>query len=55
LDAVFSAFATHVFWNWRPRMNYQAMQAHASQFVWYRRLFVVFSRYTFMNTLEVIE
>jgi LmbE family N-acetylglucosaminyl deacetylase len=55
LDAVFSAFATHVFWNWRPGMNYQAMQAHASQFVWYRRLFVVFSRYTFMNTLEVIE
>jgi hypothetical protein len=27
------------------------MMAHASQFVWYRRLFVIFSRYTYVNTL----
>ena len=31
--------------------SYTAMQAHQSQFVWFRRLFVVFSRYTFINTL----
>ncbi|GBG72880.1 hypothetical protein CBR_g12600 [Chara braunii] len=29
-----------------------AMAKHASQFVWYRRLFVVFSRYSYINTLR---
>ena len=28
-----------------------AMALHASQFVWYRRLFVAFARYTYVNTL----
>lgn len=37
------------------RRSYAAMQAHASQFVWFRRLFVIFSRYTFLNTLVRIE
>lgn len=36
-----------------PR-NVAAMTAHASQFVWFRRLFVAFSRYTFVNTLRLI-
>ena len=35
-----------------PGLTYQAMLAHASQFVWYRRLFIVFSRYTYVNTLR---
>ena len=43
----------------RPWWNYKAMALHRSQFVWYRRLFVVFSRYTFVNTfrplLEVVD
>jgi len=30
------------------------MQAHASQFVWYRRLFVLFSRYSFVNDFESV-
>lgn len=30
------------------------MKLHHSQFVWYRRLFVVFSRYTFVNTFQPI-
>jgi N-acetylglucosaminylphosphatidylinositol deacetylase len=34
-----------------PLQSYRAMQAHASQFVWYRKLFVVFSRYSFFNTI----
>lgn len=34
----------------RPWWNYAAMALHRSQFVWYRRLFVAFSRYTFVNT-----
>ena len=37
------------------RRSYAAMQAHSSQFVWFRRLFVIFSRYTFINTLVRIE
>jgi N-acetylglucosaminylphosphatidylinositol deacetylase len=34
-----------------PFVSYRAMQAHHSQFVWFRHLFVIFSRYTFINTL----
>lgn len=32
-----------------PILAWQAMAAHHSQFVWYRRLSVLFSRYTFIN------
>ncbi|KAL3658071.1 hypothetical protein V7S43_016915 [Phytophthora oleae] len=38
----------------RPRWNYNAMALHQSQFLWYRRLFVAFSRYTFINTFRSI-
>jgi N-acetylglucosaminylphosphatidylinositol deacetylase len=34
---------------YRPWLNWKCMAAHASQFVWYRRLFVVFSCYTYEN------
>ena len=33
----------------RPWINWKAMVAHQSQFVWYRRLFVIFSCYTYVN------
>ena len=33
-------------WNWR------AMATHESQFVWYRRLFVMFCSYTYVNVLH---
>eukprot|EP00750_Incisomonas_marina_P015811 INCI18669.1.p1 GENE.INCI18669.1~~INCI18669.1.p1 ORF type:complete len:260 (-),score=32.70 INCI18669.1:143-922(-) len=32
-----------------PFLNWEAMRAHQSQFVWYRRLFVIFSRFSFVN------
>ena len=35
-----------------PWVSWACMQAHFTQFVWYRRLFVLFSRYTFVNDLE---
>lgn len=38
-----------------PSLNWKAMAAHHSQFVWYRRLFVVFSCYTYVNSLKQIE
>jgi N-acetylglucosaminylphosphatidylinositol deacetylase len=36
----------------QPSLNWRAMTTHRSQFVWYRRLFVVFSRYTYYNRLR---
>jgi N-acetylglucosaminylphosphatidylinositol deacetylase len=38
-----------------PWLNHAAMVAHWSQFVWFRRLFVLFSRYTFVNTLRRVH
>ena len=35
-----------------PSLVWKAMQTHASQFVWYRRLFVVFSVYSYRNVLK---
>ncbi|CAG2053587.1 unnamed protein product [Timema podura] len=32
-----------------------AMMAHRSQYVWFRKLYMAFSRYTFINTLKEIE
>mmetsp|Transcript_15133 Transcript_15133/g.22323 ORF Transcript_15133/g.22323 Transcript_15133/m.22323 type:complete len:303 (-) Transcript_15133:153-1061(-) len=38
-----------------PLLVWKAMAAHYSQFVWYRRLSVVFSRYTYCNVLREIR
>eukprot|EP00980_Cylindrotheca_fusiformis_P012114 scaffold2927_cov143-Cylindrotheca_fusiformis.AAC.4 len=38
-----------------PKLNWKAMATHESQFVWYRRLFVVFSCYTYVNKLHRIQ
>lgn len=32
-----------------------AMAAHKSQYVWFRKLYMIFSRYTFINTLQEIS
>ncbi|XP_034942943.1 N-acetylglucosaminyl-phosphatidylinositol de-N-acetylase [Chelonus insularis] len=32
-----------------------AMKAHKSQYVWFRKLYMIFSRYTFINTLQEIN
>lgn len=34
---------------------YSAMSEHASQFVWYRKLYVLFSRYMLINTYEKLN
>jgi len=36
-------------------LSHRVMLEHASQFVWYRRLFVWFSRYAFVNPLRLID
>lgn len=33
----------------------RAMYAHHSQMVWFRRLYILFSRYMVMNTLREIQ
>lgn len=38
-----------------PVLVWKAMAAHHSQFVWYRRLSVLFSRYTFINDLVGLD
>ncbi|XP_020975578.1 probable N-acetylglucosaminyl-phosphatidylinositol de-N-acetylase isoform X2 [Arachis ipaensis] len=41
--------------NEHPRRSYCAMAQHASQWVWFRKLFVTLSSYTYVNTLRKIQ
>ncbi len=44
------------FFSFDPLATWNRMShSYPSQFVWYRKLFVLFSRYTFINTYTVIE
>ena len=43
------------FISYRPVLNWKCMAAHYTQFVWYRRLFVVFSSYTYFNRIKRME
>ncbi|KAG5176982.1 putative deacetylase LmbE-like domain-containing protein [Tribonema minus] len=38
-----------------PRQIWCAMAAHRSQLVWFRRLFMLFSRYTYVNTYVLLQ
>ena len=38
----------------RPWLCHWAMREHASQYVWYRRLYVAVSRYCVVNTLHQV-
>lgn len=42
-----------VFFNLNPNVAYNAMKQHRSQFVWFRRLYMMFSRFVYVNTLSV--
>ncbi|XP_058090660.1 uncharacterized protein LOC131237042 isoform X2 [Magnolia sinica] len=41
--------------NGHPHQSFLAMAQHESQWVWFRKLFVLFSSYTYMNTLKRIN
>uniref|UniRef100_A0A1J3KAB3 N-acetylglucosaminylphosphatidylinositol deacetylase n=1 Tax=Noccaea caerulescens TaxID=107243 RepID=A0A1J3KAB3_NOCCA len=41
--------------NEHPRKSFEAMAQHLSQWVWFRKLFVSFSSYTYANTLQRIK
>ncbi len=42
----------NVYVNLNLPLVWQAMSSHSSQFVWYRRLFIIFSRYSYVNTFS---
>jgi len=39
---------------WGAVVAWKAMKAHNSQFVWYRKVFVWLSSYSYMNILEYV-
>ncbi|KAJ7540742.1 hypothetical protein O6H91_10G028600 [Diphasiastrum complanatum] len=45
----------HCFINCDTRTSRIAMSQHRSQWLWYRRLFIILSRYTYVNTLRQIK
>mgnify|MGYP005995419301 CR=1 FL=1 len=51
-DHVFSMWSPVSYSCALPWLSFRSMQAHHSQFVWFRRLFVLFSRYGDVNTLS---
>ncbi|PIN20269.1 N-acetylglucosaminyl phosphatidylinositol de-N-acetylase [Handroanthus impetiginosus] len=59
LSIIFARFQpngqSHCLLNLDPRKSYAAMAQHSSQWVWYRKLFVTFSSYTYVNTLRKIQ
>ncbi|KAK1352655.1 N-acetylglucosaminylphosphatidylinositol deacetylase [Heracleum sosnowskyi] len=55
LNAIKGSDKLHCLLNAQPRRSYVAMAQHLSQWVWFRKLFVSFSSYTFVNTLQKIE
>lgn len=52
IDVIFSSRSDFAVFNPNPFLVWQAMSLHRSQFVWYRKLFVVFSRFAYLNTLK---
>ncbi|KAJ4851489.1 hypothetical protein Tsubulata_026239 [Turnera subulata] len=46
---------THCLLNEQPLKSFHAMAEHSSQWVWFRKLFVSFSSYTYVNTLRKID
>ncbi|XP_063938724.1 uncharacterized protein LOC108192926 isoform X2 [Daucus carota subsp. sativus] len=55
LNAMRNSDKLHCLLNAQPRKSYVAMAQHMSQWVWFRKLFVSFSSYTFVNTLQKID
>jgi N-acetylglucosaminylphosphatidylinositol deacetylase len=52
LDLILSVFEEFNFVSLSFWINWKAMAMHWSQFVWYRWLFIFFSKYTYSNTLR---
>lgn len=48
-------FAEQFVFKISPLLTIWGMMAHASQNVWYRKLFVLFSSFTFVNSFEKLQ
>jgi N-acetylglucosaminylphosphatidylinositol deacetylase len=55
VDLPMSCLSRIMYFTFKPQIVHRAMQAHASQMVWFRQLFIAFSRYTYINTLTEIH
>lgn len=56
LDMFFSLWiGLYVVVNFNIIKSYSSMRIHYSQFVWYRRLFILFSRYSYVNTFSLMS
>mmetsp|Transcript_43 Transcript_43/g.46 ORF Transcript_43/g.46 Transcript_43/m.46 type:complete len:259 (+) Transcript_43:104-880(+) len=53
-DAPLTMLNQSDYYNWNPFTAYTAMKCHWSQFVWFRKLFIIFSRYAYMNSFEEV-
>ena len=51
-ECLWTLLRTYSWHNWMWIDGYRCMSMHKSQFVWYRRLWVFFSRYNYINTYE---
>ncbi|XP_050150483.1 uncharacterized protein LOC126625432 [Malus sylvestris] len=45
----------HCLLNEQPQKNFLAMAQHSSPWVWFRKLFVAFSTYMYVNTLRMMK
>lgn len=54
LDLLFKNENHFNFYNFNVFKNWKAMRMHYSQFVWYRKLFLLYSRYSYFNNLTEI-
>ena len=45
----------HHFFNLSASVNFRVLSQHHSQYVWFRKLFVLFSSYTFVNSFDIYK
>ena len=50
LNILFTPRGNLTFFNWNVLSPFRAMSVFQSQFCWYRRLYILFSRYSYVNT-----
>lgn len=50
-----NSVTTKQYYMFQPHLVWSAMKAHYTQFVWYRRLFVIFSCYSYINTIRTVD
>ena len=52
---LFSNHTDFIYINLNPYKSWTSMKIHKSQFVWYRKLFVIFSKYCYVNVIQEMK